>query len=629
MKMAGYAMLFVIAAFVFSGCSDDPAGGGESVSINSVTPATASAGDIVTIEGSGFSSDPAKNVVSFSAAGVSNSSASRNAIPVEATGSSLRVEVPEGSFTGGLNVSSPFPIKGGPFNITPPGIPSNSLGFTVRLLRGDVAKIYYADSDYNMPVLTGQAGEDYILLLFDSATPPDANMTFNYFVDNSTPCSSAPASDSPDAEKDSGPESGKIDPLLRAGAGDVTRSFERKKREEISGLLRGGAVSIDAGNTQPVPSRSDALEPQAREFFVFSNFSGSTVNPDDFTLVTADLKYEGTHTLLYVDQSTHFSCINDSEAEALGVKFEQDIYPTNTSTFGSESDINHDGKVVILLTPIVNELTPPGGASTGYIAGFFMPGDLLPIYVPTGASNAMEIYYSMVPDPNGIYGNVHDKEPALDVIEGVIAHEFQHMIMFNYRILIFGNGYSGTYMAELWVDEGMAHIAEDVNNHDESNIRRADLFLNDPGDVTLIHGGDDLDERGASFLFLRYLGDRFGEGIFRDIVQTKKTGTDNISYVTGVDFKELFSDWAATVYFENAGVTPVDPKYSYTSIDLAADFDALRVRPSNICGSPYTGDVKSYAPEFLLMEFTGSDVYNINISSALFGSMNATLIRIQ
>ena len=311
------------------------------------------------------------------------------------------------------------------------------------------------------------------------------------------------------------------------------------------------------------------------------------------------------------------------------MEFENSIYPTNTSSFGSEPDINHDGKVVILLTPVVNELTPPGGASSGYIAGFFMPGDLLPTYVPTGASNGMEIYYSMVPDPNGIYGNVYAKEPALEVIEGVIAHEFQHMIMFNYRVLIFGNGYSGTYMAELWVDEGLAHIAEDLNNHDESNIRRADLFLNDPGDVTLIHGGDDLEERGASFLFFRYLGDRFGVEVYRDIVQTMKTGTANIEEVTGLSFKEVFSDWAAAMYFSSRGLTPADPKYSYSSIDLVADFDPLRVRDLNICGSPYMGDVKSYGPDFLLMEFSGIDLYDINISSAIFGSMNATLIRIQ
>lgn len=627
--MTGYALLLAIAAFGLSGCSDDAEGGGEPVTISSVTPSEASAGDMVTIEGNGFSADPAKNVVSFSVAGVSSSSASRDAIPVEATSTSLRVEVPEGSFTGDVAVRSPFPISSGSFDFTPPGVPSNSLDFMVRLLRGDVAKIYYAASDYDLAVKTGLSGEEYILILFDSATPPDLNMTFNYTVNNDTPCSSAPAAVGPDAGVDSGDQPDKTDPMLLAGAGEITRSFERKKWEEALGLLRGGPVDIDVDNTRPAPSRSSSLEPQERQFYVFSNFSGSTVNPDDFTLVTADLKYEGTHTLLYLDQTTHSTCINDSEAEALGLEFENSIYPTNTSSFGSEPDINGDGKVVILLTPLVNELTPDGGASAGYIAGFFMPGDLLPAYVPSGASNGMEIYYSMVPDPGGEYGNVYPKEPALESIKGVTAHEFQHMIMFNYRVLIFGSGYSGAYMAELWVDEGLAHIAEDLNDHDQSNINRANLFLNDPGNVTLIQGGDALTERGASFLFFRYLGDRFGVGVYWDIVQTRKTGIANIEEVTGYSFKELFTDWAATMYFESMEVTPVDPKYSYSSFDMAAVFEPLRVRQTNICGSPYNGDVKSYGPDFLRLEFSGSDVYDINISSALFGSMNAALIRTQ
>jgi len=626
-RAVGYALLLAIPALVLSGCSDKQDAGGEPVTITSVTPASSSAGDIVTIEGSGFSSDPARNQVAFSAAGYTDPAASRVAVPVEVTSSSLRVEVPEGSFTGGVRVETPFPISGGPFDIVAPGIPSNTLDLTVRLLRGDVGKIYYSGTDFDLPLSTGVIGEEYILILFDSATLPE-NMSSFYTLDNDTPCSSAPDAGGKDAAVGAGPDPDKMDPVLLAGAGDVTSSFERWKREEALGLLRGGAVNID---TDRAPSRlpqTAPMYPQAAEFLVISNMSGITISPDDFTLVTADLKYEGDHTLLYVDQRTHFSCINDSEADALGQKFEDHIYPTNTASFGSESDINHDNKVAILLTPIVNELTPPGGASSGYIAGFFWPGDLLTL-ISDDMSNKMEIYYSFVPDPGGIYGNVYEKERALEVIEGVIAHEFQHMIMFNYRVLKFGNGYDDTYMAELWVDEGLAHIAEDLNGHDESNIRRANLFLNIPGDVTLIHGGDELEERGASFLFFRYLGDRFGEGIYRDIVQTKKTGTDNIEYVTGLDFKELFSDWAATMYFEDRGVTPVDPKYTYTSIDLAADFDPLKVRTGNICGSPLMGDVKSYGPEFILMEFTGVDVYDLNITSSLFGSMNATLIRIQ
>jgi hypothetical protein len=623
------ALILANLALAISGCSDDPETGNIQITIDSVSPSSVSAGDIVTIEGSGFSTDPSRNIVSFSPTDYSDPVSSRIAIPIEASGTSLRVGVPEGSFTGGVRVEAPFPVVSGPFDIGTLGIPSNSLDLTVTLLRGDVAKIFYSSAEYDMPVSANQSGEEYILILFNSATPPDKNMSFDYVVDNNTPCA-MPASFSGAGSDAIGVlASGRIHPSLLAGSGEGVKSFERKKREEVLDLFRGGIDGRDSFGSPPAVMTIPAKEPQAREFFVFSNIYGSTIDPDDFTLVTADLKYEGTHTLLYVDQSTHFSCINDSEAQALGLEFESNIYPTNTTKFGSESDINRDGKVVILLTPVVNELTPPGGATSGFIAGFFMPGDLLPTYVPTGASNGMEIYYSIVPDPNAIYGNQYDKERALEVIKGVLAHEFQHMIMFNYRVLKFGNGYSGTYMAELWVDEGLAHIAEDLNGFDESNIRRADLFLGNPGNVTLIHGGDDLEERGASFLFFRYLGDRFGDEIYSSIVQTKKTGTDNLEHVTGLSFKELFADWAATMYFENTGVSPTDPKYSYSSLDLAADFDPLRVRASSICSSPMAGYIKSYGPEFIHMGFSGINEYDLNISSAMFGSMNATLIRIQ
>ena len=58
----------------------------------------------------------------------------------------------------------------------------------------------------------------------------------------------------------------------------------------------------------------------------------------------------------------------------------------------------------------------------------------------------------------------------------------------------------------------LAHVAEDLNGDNSSNVARVNLFLEDPGTVTLIHGGDALDERGAEYLFLRYLEKGGDEG---------------------------------------------------------------------------------------------------------------------
>jgi hypothetical protein len=618
-----FSIGLAILASAFSGCSDDPESV-EQIVIYAVSPTKASAGDTLDIDGKGFSSDPLRNTVYFSSTGYSDPSTSRPALPVSISGSRLRIIVPEGSYTGGVRVETPVPFGGGPFEMESYRVPSNELGLLVRLLDGDVAKLFFSSSVFSMPVSTERLGEEYILILFDSSVPPDKDMTVLFSVDGDDFCA---ASGNASGRGFAG-SPGRAAEIADERPGGAMSLFDRKKREDLLDLLKGVRAS-KGGESGKVGSTVSGLQPDRREFFVFSNFEGSTIDPDDFTLVTADLKYEGDHTLLYLDSSTHFSCITDQEAENLGEKFENDIYPINTSSFGSESDINRDGKVVILLTPVVNELTPPGPSQDGIIAGFFLPGDLLPTYVPTGASNGMEIYYSMVPDPNGIYGNAYSKDYALGVMEGVLAHEFQHMIMFNYRILKFGNGFSAAYMAELWVDEGLSHIAEDLNGHDSDNIKRSNIFLADPGKTTLIHGGDDLDERGASFLFFRYLGDRFGEDIYRDIVQTKRTGTDNIEYVTGLPFKEVFSEWAATLYFESTGRTPADPKYSYTSIDLSGDFDPLRVVNGELCLAPVMGYVKSMGPEFIHIGFTGIDEGDLTVSSDALGRMNAVLIRIQ
>ncbi|MDD3642470.1 MAG: hypothetical protein PHQ19_03295 [Candidatus Krumholzibacteria bacterium] len=608
------------ATLIAASCSED-AGTGEQIVLTQISPFSAGAGDTVTVSGRGFGADPAAYRVAFSPVGYSKDEGSRCAAPFEISGSTARVVVPEGSYNGEVRFESAAPFGGGIFGVGAPRIPSNELDVEIPLGAGEAAKLFCASIDYSFPLSYGTALDEYVLIAFDSSVPITAGMTTDYRVDTDDPCDAKDASERPEI-----PSTGRLD-RVRAAVADPG-PFDRRKREEIARVLSAGAPAGDGGQARYSRAGSGAAPPTA-QFNVYGDIEGSTIDPESYTTVTANWAYEGEHTVLYLDASTHPTCITDLELQQLGGLFEYQIYETNTAAFGSPSDINNDGKVVILLTPVVNLLTPPGGAGEGFIAGFFMPGDLLPGLLPSGTSNGMEIYYSMVPDPNGIYGNTYEKPRALDVISGVMAHEFQHMIMFNYRVLIYGSGISAAYMAELWVDEGLAHIAEDLNGFDESNIGRADLFLADPGKATLIHGGDALDERGASFLFFRYIGDRFGEDIYRRIVQSKKTGTANIESATGVGFKELFADWAATLYFESRGVAPADPKYRYTSIDLAGDFAPLRVRSTNLCAGPFMGAVESMGPEFIALGLGGPALFDIDLTCSGYGRMNAVLLRTQ
>jgi len=381
--------------------------------------------------------------------------------------------------------------------------------------------------------------------------------------------------------------------------------------------------------SSPADISGPGAAPHTVQFKVLVDPNESVLDPANFTTVEADLKYTGAHTLLYVDVETPAFFVTDAEAENLGHVFDAGIYGTDRSSFGSESDINHDQRVAILLSPVVNRMTPAGSAgSQGFIAGYFLANDLLPELLDSRLTNAREIFYAMIPDPTGQFGNVFPKDRTLPIIEGVLAHEFLHMILFNYRVLIYGQGYLADYMEDLWLEEGLAHIAENLNGYESSNIARANRYLVDPGDVTLIYGGDGLEERGASFLFLCHLGDRFGTGIYRSLVQSKKTGAANIEAATAELFNELFADWSAACYLSGRGITS-DERFNYSSIDLQGDFTPLYTIAGNISMSPLQGFIKAMAPEYVLYTIPAGETADFSIGSEASGRLNAVVIRVR
>lgn len=624
--------LSLLAALV--GCSDTKTITREPSSISSIAPGTAGFGDTIVVTGSGFNEDPLSNRIVFSPGRFSDAGARRVVVPVSGSSTELRGIVPDGSFADKVRVEDIEPLGGHlPYGVDPPAVASNSLPFSARLRPGDVGKSFFSGTEYSLSLTAGASDEDYVVVLFNSAVPPANYWTYLYSIAGNVR-SPLPAASRPASSTSGRPvKAATLERAQAAGCGERARTFERRKYEDIRSLLE----KSGAGSNVAVPARrafepaisGGRTAPQTVDFKVLVDPYESTGDPSNFTTVTAELKYTGAHTLLYVDVETPGTCLSDPEAANLGQIFDVSLYGTDRSSFGNESDINGDGKVAVLLSPVVNEMTPPGTASTtGYIAGYFLPNDLLPDYLDSRITNGMEIFYSIVPDPMGLYGNVFEKARALEVIEGVLAHEFLHMILFNYRVLIYGGGYNLAYWEEIWLQEGLAHIAEDLNGHTESNVARANLYLADPGNVTLIYGGDELEERGASFLFLRYLGDRFGGAIFKSLVQTRLLGTANVEAATGMVFKEAFADWAAACRLSGRGITD-DVRFNYSSLDLQADFDPLMIVPGIITGSPMMGAIRSIAPEYFQFTIPAGETVDFPLWSEESGRLNAVGIRIR
>lgn len=627
-------LVVIIAVLLLGmyGCSEDSGDARiEQPVLTSVRPTLGHMGDTLVVSGHGFNATPSMNRLAISPCEFSEPLCSRYSVPISGSDTHLVALVPDGAMTGSLRVEDIDPLAGSPFyRVKIPPLPSNTLAFYSEFRTGDVGKTFFSRAEFEFRIDAHSGNEDYLLIVFNSVSPVSDSWTYWYALSLNYTI--------PLAAHREPYSAGRIEPSRGehthlATYSELASDFKRRMREEVKELLE-MASSGWTPRYPPIPGSDNGLskqpalgEPlQSAQFKVLVDPTGSVTDPSNFTVITANLKYEGSHSLFYVDQATPPDNLTDTEAQNLGVTFDQQIYQKNHTYFGVESDINGDGKVAILLTPRVNQLSNYG-VGDGIIVGYFMPTDLLPRYVDPRVTNSMEVFYSIVPDPDGDFGTAIPKEWALEVIQEVLAHEFQHMIMFNYRVLIYGEGYRADYLEELWLEEGLSHIAEDLNGYERSNVERANLFFLDPSSAYLLFKDEDnLDKRGAAFLFLRLIGDRYGNGIYKKLVQSMSAGPANVENATQENFMELFADWIAACYLSGRGITG-DERFNYTSIDLIVDFKPLRVIEIPQW-SEISGYVEAMSPEYILLHVPSGNSAVLSMSSDASGRMNAIVVRI-
>lgn len=228
------------------------------------------------------------------------------------------------------------------------------------------------------------------------------------------------------------------------------------------------------------------------------------------------------------------------------------IVPRDRLLFGQESDINGDAHFSVLLT---NRFKNSGAV------GFFSAADLFPRRIFSNPfSNEQEILYA-----TPVTGQV-----SRNLLYATIAHEYQHLINFSRRVSEIPNAVP----EEVWLNEGLSYMAEDnCGLGDDSNGPPAMSFayLRSPADASLtgpdLRGDmDTAEQRGAAFLFLRYLFeqaggtsgfdttgnlvDQGGATFTRALVSSGLSGKSNIEKATGKPFQELFVKWVATLMAE-------------------------------------------------------------------------------
>ncbi|WP_052342716.1 Ig-like domain-containing protein [Bacillus sp. EB01] len=254
---------------------------------------------------------------------------------------------------------------------------------------------------------------------------------------------------------------------------------------------KGGLVKKNSQSILPSYVKGDS------KYFWTANLETGQYNS-----TRATLAYSGTKANIWVNAYD----ISDSQAEQLGREFESRIYPSVTSNFGKESDVNGDGKIDILAYDIQDGFSGSGG----FVAGYFYSGDLY----NDAYSNKSEIFYV---DTYPLMGSYSDDVTAA---YETLAHEFQHMVNFNQNVLVEG----GSDMP-VWLDEAFAMAAEEIYlgrgltdrldyyNASQSTANGHSLLYWD-------YEGDTLANYSLSYLFGQYLKIQTNRGnaIFKEIL---------------------------------------------------------------------------------------------------------------
>jgi hypothetical protein len=283
-----------------------------------------------------------------------------------------------------------------------------------------------------------------------------------------------------------------------------------------------------------------------------------------------------------------------ADYEHFAVSFDTLVHPVTVRHFDAPTDIDGNGRAIIFFTRAVNELTPPG--SLGFVGGFFFAGDLFP-RTECPASNQGEIFYQLVPDPQGVIGVRHSVEDVRRATVGVLGHEYQHLINAGRRIYV----NNARALEEVWLNEAMSHVTEElhfyevarlgprrnidietlrssqqildaVNRYGISNLGRFSLYLQNPDSVSLL-GIDDLPTRGAGWAFLRYALDHNAtadEQLLRSLVNATSTGLQNLETTFGTDPLQMMQAWTVSVYADDAVPNITDryrqPSWNFRSI---------------------------------------------------------------
>ena len=299
----------------------------------------------------------------------------------------------------------------------------------------------------------------------------------------------------------------------------------------------------------------------------------------------------------YVDSSAVLAVVNDFDNQT-PANANKGIYQTDVDTFGDPPDVDNDPRIIILILDIQDGYSGSGG----YIAGYFSSAN-----ETRGAGQAAEIYF-MDANPTNL-----KTTNGLNNALSTAAHEFQHMINWNYH---------KTKPELTFVNEGLSMTAEVVCGY---GVSMQSLYANEPNhylfdwrsnDMTLV-----LNDYARAQRFFLYLMEQLGVGSMKQIVQDNTTfhsvGISGLSKILSnyysTSLGKVFLNWEIANGLNN---TSVNSAYGYVHQSIPVTTGTSIINP-NI--GPTSSTLQNLGAEY----FTYTNSSNLNV---IFSSTGSNII---
>lgn len=418
--------------------------------------------------------------------------------------------------------------------------------------------------------------------------------------------------------------------------------------------------AAEAATTVPGSPPPSTLPPRAQppvstanvgDERTFSVYDGSA-----YQTITARVSESSAEFVIWEDQTTpnEIGSLDQSTIDTVVANLEGHVLPRERQAFGSESDVDGNGKIDILISYTVNQYGAVAYVTQCDIGTTFGCGD---------RGNHGEIIYLGVPDPEDSYGTPQG-------ITETVAHELNHLIYGWHKYVVQGQPNAEE---NIYLTEGMSALAQDLSGYNNGNqyvwaaALEATDYLGRYATVDAVSVNDFLRGtgyydgqrdgalRGAAYLYLRYLFeqaggmdvepdgtlvDQGGMAFLQQWFDVPELGEDTVFATTGREVDDVSMDWF-TALVVSGRVENDDPAYNFqprvvdpvTGYEFGVDMYALIHGWLQLAGPEVQkfdrndGNIRAGGVEYLQGDFEGGSTIMVPVHSDAVA--RARLLRIE